>query len=231
MAGMFQLTSLSSLTYQEFGQQLETSGEKLYKNIMLALGVETDKELAQKLGISEQAVNNAKRHGKIPDRWLVYAVCHSGVALPLLLTLNGLEIGRGVTDKNRYAFKLVPVIKSLQVLRDENYGKSATAYLALQKFQLQEASAAEDELVALVMAEPTLGPAIKPGDTVIISLTQRQFTQGGIFVVDLDGTQLLCRLSKLPGRFRIAFDNPQIKNFESEEVDIRGRVLWISQAV
>lgn len=228
---MFHLTSLSSLTYQEFGQQLEISGEKLYKNIMLALGVETDKELAQKLGISEQAVNNAKRHGKIPDRWLIYAVCHSGVALPLLLTLNELEIGRGVTDKNRYAFKLVPVIKSLQVLRDGNFGKCATAYLALQKFQLQEASAAEDELVALVMAEPTLGPTIKPGDTVIISLTQRQFTQGGIFVVDLDGTQLLCRLSKVPGRFRIAFDNPQIKDFESEEVDIRGRILWISQAV
>lgn len=86
-------------------------------------------------------------------------------------------------------------------------------------------------MLALVMTEPTLEPTIKPGDTVIISLTQRQFAQGGIFVVNLDGTQLLCRLSKLPGRFRIAFDNPQIKDFESEAVDIRGRVLWISQAV
>ena len=94
-----------------------------------------------------------------------------------------------------------------------------------------KASAETDELVALVMAEHALEPTIKPGDTVIISLTQRQFTQGGIFVVDLDGTQLLCRLSKLPGGFRIAFDNPQIKDFESEDIDIRGRVLWLSQAV
>jgi len=81
------------------------------------------------------------------------------------------------------------------------------------------------------MAEPTLEPTIKPGDTLIISLTQRQFVQGGIFVVNLDGTQLLCRLNKLPGRFRITFDNPQIKDFESEAIDIRGRVLWLSQAV
>ena len=47
------------------------------EKIMLALGVETGKELAQKLGISEPAVNNAKRHGNIPGRWLLYAVCHS----------------------------------------------------------------------------------------------------------------------------------------------------------
>lgn len=228
---MFRLDSLISLTYQEFGQMLDTSGEKLYRKIMLALGVETDRELAQKLGISEQAVNNAKRHGKIPDRWLLYAVCHSGFALPLLLTLTDQMLGRALTDKSRYAFKLVPVIKSLQDLRDENYGQCITAYLALQQYELHKASAAEDELVALVMAEPTLEPTIKPGDTVIISLTQRQFTQGGIFVVNLDGTQLLCRLSKLPGRFRIAFDNPQIKDFESEDIDIRGRVLWLSQAV
>jgi len=73
-----------------------TDGEKLYRKIMLALGVETDKELAQKLGISEPAVNNAKRHGNIPGRWLLYAVCHSGFALPLILTLTDLEIGRSV---------------------------------------------------------------------------------------------------------------------------------------
>jgi hypothetical protein len=230
-AGMFRLNNLIFLTYQEFGQMLDTSGEKLYKKIMLALGVETDRELAQKLGISEQAVNNAKRHGKIPDRWLMYAVCHSGFALPLLLTLTDLDMGRALTDQSGYAFKLVPIIKSLQDLRDENYVQHITSYLALQKHELQKASAEEDELVALVMVEHVLEPTIKPGDTVIISLTQRQFAQGGIFVVNLDDTQLLCRLNKLPGRFRIAFDNPHIKDFESEAVDIRGRVLWISQAV
>lgn len=228
---MFRLDNLISLTYQEFGQMLDSSGDKLYRTIMLALGAETDKELAQKLGISEQAVNNAKRHGKIPDRWLLYAVCHSGFALPLLLTLNHLELGRALNDQNRYAFKLVPMIKSLQDLRDEDYEPCITSYLALQKHELHKASAAGDELVALVMAEQTLKPTIKPGDTLIISLTQRQFAQGGIFVVNLDGTQVLCRLNKLPGRFRITFDNPQIKDFESEDIDIRGRVLWLSQAV
>ena len=92
---MFQLNSLISLKYQDFGQMLDTSGEQLYKKIMLVMGVETDKELAQKLGISEQAVNNAKRNGKIPDRWLMYVVCHPGLALPLLLTLNESRDGQG----------------------------------------------------------------------------------------------------------------------------------------
>jgi hypothetical protein len=231
VAGMFRLTSLISLTYQEFGQMLDSSGEYLYKKIMLALGVETDKELAQKLGISEQAVNNAKRHGKIPDRWLMFAVCHSGFPLPLLLSLPDRELSRVFTDQSQYAFKLVPIIKSLQYLRDDNYVQHTTSYLAQQKYELHKASAEKDELVALVMAEPALEPTIKPGDIVIISLTRRQFAQGGIFVVNLDGTLLLCRLNKLPGRFRIAFDNPHVKDFETEEVDIRGRVLWISQAV
>jgi hypothetical protein len=151
--------------------------------------------------------------------------------LPLLLTLTDLELGRALSDQNRYAFKLVPMVKSVQDLREADYESCITSYLALQKYELHKAGAVEDELVALVMAEPTLEPTIKPGDTLIISLTQRRFAQGGIFVVNLDGTQLLCRLNKLPGRFRIAFDNPQIKDFESEEVDIRGRVLWLYQAV
>jgi hypothetical protein len=64
-------------------------------------------------------------------------------------------------------------------------------------------------LLALGMAEPTLEPAIKPGDTVIMSLTQRQFAPGGIFVVNLDGTQLWCRLSQLPPLFtRLGFAMP-----------------------
>jgi hypothetical protein len=228
---MFRLTSLISLTYQEFGQLLDASGDQLYRKIMLALGVETDKELAHKLGISEQAVNNAKRHGKIPDRWLMFAVCHSGFALPLLMSLTDREMGRVLSDQSHYAFKLVPIMGSLQDLSAEDYLQHATSYLAQQKYELHKAGAAKDELVALVMAEHALEPTIKPGDTVIISLTQRQFAQGGIFVVNLDGTLLLCRLNKLPGRFRIAFDNPHVKDFESEAVDIRGRVLWISQAV
>ena len=228
---MFRLKSLASLKYHDFGLMLDSSGDQLYCKIMKALGVETDRELAQKLGISEQAVNNAKRHGKIPDRWLMYAVCHSGLALPLLLTLTGAEMGRALIDQSRYAFKMVPIIKSLQDLRVENYEQLATSYLALQKSELNKAGAEEDDLVALVMAENALEPAIKPGDTVIISLTQRQFAQGGIFVVRLDDTHLMCRLNKLPGRYRLAFDNPQIKEFELEEVDIRGHVLWISQAV
>ena len=59
------------------------------------------------------------------------------------------------------------------------------------------------------MAEPTLEPTIRPGDTVIISLTQRQFAPGGIFVVNLDGIQLWCRLSQLPPLFtRLGFAMP-----------------------
>ena len=81
----------------------------------------------------------------------------------------------------------------------------------------------------MVMDDHALEPTIKRGDTVIISLTQRQFTQGGIFVVNIDNIQILCRLNKLPGKFRLAFDNIQIKDFELEEIDTRGRVLWISQ--
>ncbi len=228
---MFLLSSLFSLTYRDFGQMLDASGEQLYRKMMLTLGAETDKDLAQKLGISEQAVHNAKRNGKIPDRWLLYAVCHSGFALPLLLTLTDLELGEALTDQSRYSFRLVPVVKSLQDLKDENYVKFINSYLALQKYELHKAGIEEDELVALVMSENALEPTIKSGDTVIISLTQKQFAQGGIFLINIDDTLILGRLNKLPGRFRIAFDNPQIKDFELEEIDIRGRVSWISQMI
>ena len=47
-------------------------------------------------------------------------------------------------------------------------------------------------MLVLVIALPTLESTIKPGDTVINSLTQ-QFAPGGIFVVNLDGTLALMR--------------------------------------
>ena len=58
-------------------------------------------------------------------------------------------------------------------------------------------------VLALGVAEPTLEPIIKPGDTAIMSLTQRQCGQGGIFVVNLDGTRLWCRWSQLPPLFTL----------------------------
>jgi hypothetical protein len=64
-------------------------------------------------------------------------------------------------------------------------------------------------VLALGVAEPALGPAIKPGDTVMIRLTPRQFAPGGIFVVNFDGTQLWCRWSQVPPLFsRLGFAMP-----------------------
>ena len=64
-------------------------------------------------------------------------------------------------------------------------------------------------MLALVMAEPTLEPASKPGDTVIMGLSPRQFAPGGIFVVNIDGTQIWCRLSQPPPLFTLlGFDMP-----------------------
>jgi len=64
-------------------------------------------------------------------------------------------------------------------------------------------------MLALVMAEPALEPTIKPGDTVIMSLTQWQFTPGGIFVANLNGTPLWCQLSQLaPLLTLLGFDIP-----------------------
>ncbi len=69
-------------------------------------------------------------------------------------------------------------------------------------------------MLAPGMAEPTLEPTIKPGDTVIMSLTQRQFAPGGIFVVNLDGTQLWCRLSQLPPLFYpVGVCNAELKDY------------------
>jgi hypothetical protein len=64
-------------------------------------------------------------------------------------------------------------------------------------------------ILALGVAEPALEPTIRPGDSVIMSLTQRQCAPGGILVVNLDGTQLWRRLSQLPPLFsRLGFDMP-----------------------
>jgi hypothetical protein len=58
---MFRLTSLISLTYQEFGQMLDASGKQPYRKIMLALGVETDKELAHKLRFPTSKILSRKQ--------------------------------------------------------------------------------------------------------------------------------------------------------------------------
>lgn len=228
---MFKLKSLSSLTYQQFGEFLDTSGESFYQKVMMALNAGSDKELARSLGISEQAVNNAKRSGKIPDRWLMYAVCRSGFALPLLLTLSDEELGMAIADPDKFTYRLVPLVKTLQFPESEGWLPYVESYLALRTSTTRRAEAKNDELLAVVVKGYSLEPVIKSGDTILITLSQRQFTPGGIYVINLDGTRLLCRLHKLPGRYRVMFDNPSIQDFEVEEVDIFGKVLLITKEV
>ena len=67
---MMQLT-LRLKQFNIFPMNTRKTSDQIVRELLYSLGLTRDSQLAEWLGVSAQAVSQAKRKGKIPENWLV----------------------------------------------------------------------------------------------------------------------------------------------------------------
>jgi phage repressor protein C with HTH and peptisase S24 domain len=103
--------------------------------------------------------------------------------------------------------------------------------LGLDPALLGRLSARPRDLSLIRAAGESMAPTILDGDELLVDRGDRRVrAAGAVFVVRLDDTLLVKRVSRADGRFRIASDNPAWPAIETATLDVIGRVVWLSRA-
>lgn len=93
----------------------------------------------------------------------------------------------------------------------------------------------EEESAVLRAQGDSMSPTIEDGDRMLIDERDRKVVaKGGIFVVRMDGALMVKRLARAGELIAITSDNmdfPPIPSRAPDEVEVLGRVVWLSRAL
>jgi phage repressor protein C with HTH and peptisase S24 domain len=88
------------------------------------------------------------------------------------------------------------------------------------------------DLSLIRTAGRSMEPTIADGDELLVDRGDRRVgSRGGIFVIRLDDMLMVKRVSRRPGGYRVASDNPEFATTETDALDVIGRVVWLSRAL
>jgi len=81
----------------------------------------------------------------------------------------------------------------------------------------------------------SMSPTIEDGDSMLIDERDRKIaSRGGIFVIRMDGALMVKRVAKAGERLVVTSDNrdfPPIPPRTPDEIEVIGRVVWLSRAL
>ena len=87
--------------------------------------------------------------------------------------------------------------------------------------------------LSLIRAQgESMVPTILDGDELLVDRGNRRVpAAGAVFVVRHDDTMLVKRVMRRSGGHRLISDNPAYPIIETDDLDLIGRVVWLSRAV
>ncbi|HEU4959943.1 MAG TPA: S24 family peptidase [Sphingomonas sp.] len=103
--------------------------------------------------------------------------------------------------------------------------------LGLDPGLLARLSARPRDLSLIRAAGDSMAPTVLDGDELLVDRGDRRVrTAGAVFIVRLDDSLLVKRVSRADGYFHVASDNPAWTPIETATLDVIGRVVWLSRA-
>ncbi len=223
---------------------MDKIGERL-RNARESLGY-AQKSMAEAVGSKLRSWQDYEAGNKTPGSQVIAGLSALGVDANWVLTGRGEMMQRSVQtvleatantmlDADTYA--MVPFY---DVQASAGHGALVGAvevkdWLVFRRDWLErELHASESDLYLIEVDGESMEPTLRPGDTILVDhRSQGQITRDGIYVLRMDGTLLVKRLQRLPGRLvRVSSDNPAYQPFElsldndTDDLAIVGRVVW-----
>ena len=205
-----------------------------YKRTSEALGIKSQLELAEKLGLNRSAISQAKKKKIIPDKWILNLYRLHGVNPDWIETGKG-EIFLKHADKQGIDPEhiIVPKVKARLCAGDGSFETDpeiSNHYLFQSEWLKHKGRA--DKMVLMDVFGNSMEPELKNGDTVLIDGSQKDILAGLLYAVGIDDTIMVKRVEKYPGKLVLRSDNKEyapimLDNKDMNSVRIIGKVVWV----
>ena len=182
--------------------------------------IKKDFHLAKALNVKPRLIGDWNRNGSIP--YLRAQEIAEKLGLDLHTLLNGDSADIGIAY---YGDSPVSAGAGAFALSEEPTAKFKTVNELVGFFLEKDV----DKMIAFSVKGDSMHPALKHGDSIIVSETE-DFTKEGIYVVRYEGHLYIKRLVKTDKGYLLKSDNPEyddIKASEKDDFAIIGKVLQV----
>ncbi len=212
-------------------------------DLLRLLGFSKDNQLAEWLGVSAQAVSQARKKDKVPDGWLVQAALRQGFSLDALLFDNGPESGGRQAEAEscnedeqvKVDISLVPLVAARLSAGGgslETDGKVLN-HFAFRQDWIQRKGNPEDMVLMRVYGD-SMEPVIHHNDLVLVDQGKRHIIPHAVFAVGIDDEIYVKQVETQPGhRLILRSFNERYAPVEidmrgdlADSIRILGRVIW-----
>jgi phage repressor protein C with HTH and peptisase S24 domain len=206
--------------------------QAVFDRMRQAAKVKTYASLAEILGITPQAVSDARKKGNVPNRWLLHIARKYGVALEWLSYGRDASGARQAEDAGGDMLR-VPRVKARLSLDGNGFAacdEAPESCVFPAAFLRRRGDPAR--MALLRVSGDSMQPEFRDGDLALVDQGQRELYPDKFYAVGVEGMVFLRLLSALPGRLLLISLNAAYPPFEAEargfqeEIRIVGRVVW-----
>lgn len=203
-----------------------------------ALKISSQNRLAILLGINRAGITQAKKKGRVPDKWILELYRRYGINPDWLETGKG-KIFIGVGDVNIIIpeYKSVPHVKARLCAGDGSFevGENIRDYWMFRTDWLKNKGVSSGMILINVHGN-SMEPELKDRDTVMIDTSRKEILAGSIYAVGIEDTIMVKRIEKHPGKLVLMSDNKDYEAIylgksEMDSVRIIGKVVWVSRDI
>jgi Bacteriophage CI repressor helix-turn-helix domain/Peptidase S24-like len=205
------------------------------------LGIQTDVELAEAMGVGIRRIHNWKQRNTIPTEAIV-AICGSeGLDLEYILTGNKAQMGRFTTGENGSAHLSTPVCQQPRVCppykRYVKYDSHGNVICSFESPQLVDVlspgtnwlihalGVQPEDLLLMKVVGDNMSPWVQDGDLVFVDTSYKSTINGGVLALRYaDGTMTVRRIFRNPDGTLLAKCDAQ--SSEPELLDISNEDMY-----
>lgn len=206
--------------------------------LLKSLGFVKDVQLAEYIGVSAQAVSQARRKNKVPDGWLIRAAMREGFSLDALLFGGAALHGAGVSQQEdgfELEFCTVPLVAARL---SAGGGSLETDGHVLQHMAFRRDWIARKgnpaHMVLMRVHGDSMEPCIQQGDLVLVDQDKKSIIPHTLYAVGVDDGIYIKEVETVPGRKLVLRSyNPRYSPLEvdmrgdlADSIRVIGKVLW-----
>lgn len=215
---------------------METNYMDILARLHKAAKSHSDRELAEKIGVSKQSIADAKARKTVPSSWIPRAAQLFDVSTDWLFFGKKAEkqekSGKSSScDVDLIMIPLVEARLSAGVGSLEVGSSVERSYAFRSDFLLRKGN--PGKMVLMRVSGDSMQPEIMNNDIVLIDQGKTDILPGRIFAVGFDDAIYLKRIDKLPGKVILKSANPEYPPIEMDVRDqlgesfrVIGQVLW-----